>query len=216
MQLLLQVGAIAADNKHRWLCGFLVIGSNSGMYLRKKWYLKPLSWITLSKYSEFTYSLAFLRTKFPLFREEFFVHWEDGMEIHPDARGWEGGRERTASCLQTWFKWYTSDSISLAEAGDAFSSVYVTVLPKPFQNFRLWGSFFAATFTTFNSLCLRRNLSQLTLSPFAWNRMYRDGIEPLARLPQGAAVLVSWDLSTSSYSSPWELKQDMSKIKKLP
>ena len=87
---------------------------------------------------------------------------------------WEGGKEGMASCLQTWFKWYMSDSTSLAEAGDPLSSVYVTVLPKPFQNSKLWWVFFFSHFYhVFNSLCMWRRVSQLTLSPFAWNRVLR-------------------------------------------
>jgi len=93
MQLLLHVGAIAAENRHRWLCSFLVIGPNPDTYLRKQWDLKPLSLIRLLKYSVLTCSLLFWRATFSLFREEFLVHWEDGTEINPDARGL-GGRKR--------------------------------------------------------------------------------------------------------------------------
>lgn len=90
------------------------------------------------------------------------------MEIHPDAGG--GGREeeqgwQAASKLGLSD---TSDSISLAEAGDAFSSLYITILPNPFQKLGLWWSFFLQDFYhMFISLCMRKSLSQMTLSPFA-------------------------------------------------
>lgn len=61
-------------------------------------------------------------------------------EGREEEKGWQAASKLGLSdtCL----------TASLAEAGDAFSSIYVTILPKPFQNFRLWRVFFATTSTT--------------------------------------------------------------------
>lgn len=141
-------------------------------------------------------------------------------------RGWDGNTSRCRGGGREEEKgWRAATKLGLSDTRLTASLLLrqemhfplhmLLFFPRLLKNFRIWWGFFAATSTT-------------CLIPFARGEAcpgwpchhlpeveYWAGIDCLARLPRGAAVLVSWDPATSSYSLPWEMKREVSKITKL-